>query len=1306
MGLSGAGSSNYAISQPSGLTAVISPAPLSATSNVSKTYDGTANANLSGSHTTFGGFIGSDGATVNAGVTGSFTTANVGSGLGITGGALSAANLTVTGATLLSNYTLPATDNGTGNITAATLTYTATPTSVQYGLAPPLLTGSVTGFVNNETLATATLGVPVFSTTATGASNVGHYAIEAMGLTADNGNYQFAEAAANTTALTITKAPLLVTGVLTTSRAYNGSTVDALSGAVISGVTYNNDVLTLTNDTAGSLANNGNAGTDAVTTTMGLSGAASGNYSLTQESGLSAIISALALSATSSVTRSYNGTMTADLSGSNTVLSGFVTGQGATVKAGVTGTFTNANVGGGIAITGAALSAANLTVTGATVLADYTLPTNDNGSGTITPAIVNLTGSRVYDGLLDANAGIFGSAGTVSGVNGENLTLSGSAALTAKNVVTGGVLASTSGLNLLNGTGLASNYQLAGGTDTVTVTKLGITVTATGVNKVYDGTVAATVTLASGGVLGGDSLSFTDTSASFASKNAANGVGVSVAGISASGSGVGNYTVNNTAATSANITPLGITVTAAGVNKVYDGTLAATVTLASGGVLSGDSLSFTDTSASFAGKNVANGVGVSVAGISASGTGAGNYTLNNSAATTANITPRAITVTAGGVSKVYDDTLAATVTLASGGVLSGDSLSFTDTSASFAGKNVANGVVVSVAGISASGTGAGNYTLNNTAATSANITPLGITVTAAGVDKVYDGTVAATVTLASGGVLGGDSLSFTDTSASFASKNAANGVGVSVAGISASGTGVGNYMVNTTAATSANITPLGITVTAAGVNKVYDGTLAATVSLASGGVLAGDSLSFADTSASFAGKDAANGVGVSVAGISASGTGAGNYTVNNTAASSANITPAIVNLSGSRVYDGLLDANANTFGTAGSVATGVGAETLLLSGSGTLVSKNAGPQALSGLGSLTLGNGSGLASNYQLAGGTDTVTVTPLGITVAAAGVNKVYDGTDAATVTLASSGVLAGDSLSFADTSATFASKNAANGVAIAVAGISASGTGVGNYMVNTTAATSANIAPLGITVTAAGVNKVYDGTNVATVTLASGGVLSGDSLSFTETLASFADKNVGNAKPVAVTGISAVGLDAADYLYNTSAVTTADVTPATLTESAVPVSVTSGQIPKLTGSVSGFVPGDTLANATDGSLVWSTNATLAATPGSYAVDGSGLSAENYRLVQSPTNATALTVTAAPLSTLNVYGSLSGALDPGTIATPYGVGSANDYGNNTGNERRDNNPTDGNRRLSDFTGRLALTVVGAGVRMPADAAL
>ena len=150
------------------------------------------------------------------------------------------------------------------------------------------------------------------------------------------------------------------------------------------------------------------------------------------------------------------------------------------------------------------------------------------------------------------------------------------------------------------------------------------------------------------------------------------------------------------------------------------------------------------------------------------------------------------------------------------------------------------------------------------------------------------------------------------------------------------------------------------------------------------------------------------------------------------------------------------------------------------------------------------------------------------------------------------------------------------------------------------------------------------------------------------------------------------------------------------------------AGQVPNLNGRLSGFVPGDTPANATDGSLVWLTNATVPAKPGSYAIDGSGVTAANYVLVQSPINAAALTITAAPDATggpASAYGFAELFLAPADIATPYGVGSANDFGNNTGNARRGTNPKDGNRHLSDFTGRLALTVVGAGLKLPPEAA-
>jgi trimeric autotransporter adhesin len=389
-------------------------------------------------------------------------------------------------------------------------------------------------------------------------------------------------------------------------------------------------------------------------------------------------------------------------------------------------------------------------------------------------------------------------------------------------------------------------------------------------------------------------------------------------------------------------------------------------------------------------------------------------------------------------------------------------------------------------------------------------------------------------------------------------------------------------------------------------------------------------VSFADTAATFADKNVGNAKPVSIAGITASGTDAGNYTLNNaTASTAANITPAIVNLTGSRTYDALLDANAGIFGTAGTV-NGVAGENLMLSGSGTLAGKGVVTSgAMASINGLTLGDGTGssagLASNYQLTGGSDVVTVTPLAITVAGTANNKTYDGTTAATLSA-----------------------------------------------------------------------------------LGSGGVIAGDTVAFTDTGAAFANKNVANGKTVTIYGITDAGADAGNYRFNASTVTTADVTPATLTETATPVSVATGQVSNLSGSLSGFVPGDTRANAADGTLVWLTNAPVPATPGSYAIDGSGLTAENYVVVQSPSNAAALTITSAPAATAvtaSEYGLFETSLASADIATPYGVGSANDYGNNTGNARRDTNPVDGNRHLSDFTGRLALTIIGAGIKMPTEAA-
>ena len=71
------------------------------------------------------------------------------------------------------------------------------------GSAIPALSGTVTGFVNGDTLGSATTGTLGFTTAANTSSPAGSYAISGSGLVANYGDYLFVQAAGNATALTI-----------------------------------------------------------------------------------------------------------------------------------------------------------------------------------------------------------------------------------------------------------------------------------------------------------------------------------------------------------------------------------------------------------------------------------------------------------------------------------------------------------------------------------------------------------------------------------------------------------------------------------------------------------------------------------------------------------------------------------------------------------------------------------------------------------------------------------------------------------------------------------------------------------------------------------------------------------------------------------------------------------------------------------------------------------------------------------------------------------------------------------------------
>jgi len=363
---------------------------------------------------------------------------------------------------------------------------------------------------------------------------------------------------------------------------------------------------------------------------------------------------------------------------------------------------------------------------------NYTLANNTaTTTADIDPYSVSLTGSRTYDGTNVVANDIF-TLGTLVGT--EDLGLSGSGTLASKNVVTDGVVTLDS-LALVDGSGLASNYTFTGDTQTASITPAALTVSASGINRVYDASTDASVNLTDDRI-GTDELALSYGSAAFNDRHVADNKDVNVATINVTGTDAGNYTFNTSAVTTANITPAALTVSASGINRVYDATTDATVGL-SDDRLGTDVLELSYDSAAFEDKDVADNKNVNVSTINVTGTDAGNYTFNTSAVTTANITPAALTVSASGINRVYDATTDATVGL-SDDRLGTDELELSYGSAAFDDRHVADNKNVNVAAINVTGTDALNYTFNTTASSTANITPAALTITAKDDTKTYD----------------------------------------------------------------------------------------------------------------------------------------------------------------------------------------------------------------------------------------------------------------------------------------------------------------------------------------------------------------------------------------------------------------------------------------------------------------------------------------------------------------------------------------------------------------------------------------
>jgi hemin uptake protein HemP len=337
------------------------------------------------------------------------------------------------------------------------------------------------------------------------------------------------------------------------------------------------------------------------------------------------------------------------------------------------------------------------------------------------------------------------------------------------------------------------------------------------------------------------------------------------------------------------------------------------------------------------------------------------------------INARPITVTAATNTKTYDGTTcgAASQKITSGTLVGGDTASFSE---SYGNRNVGTSKMLTPAGSVVDGNSGANYAVTFVNDTTGVITARPITVTAATNTKTSDGATgaAATPTITSGTLVGGDTASFSET---YANRNAATGKTLIPAGLVVDGNGGNNYAVTFVNNTTGVINARAITVTAATNTKVYDGTTsaAATPTITSGTLVGGDT---ANVNEAYTNKDVGTGKTLTPSGSVTDGNSGNNYAVTFVSTTNGTITARPITFKANdqtKLYGNTFTFTGTEFTIpAGSVALG---ETVT---SVTFFSTGAAGGTLAGSYSITPSNAviSGGSSNYAITYQPGTMTVT------------------------------------------------------------------------------------------------------------------------------------------------------------------------------------------------------------------------------------------------------------------------------------------------------------------------------------------
>ena len=1199
---------------------------------------------------------------------------------------------------------------GSLQITPIVITAAVNSATVMYNASSQTAGFTVTGLKGSDT-ATAASG------TATG-TNVGTYTSNLVLTTSSD----YTVGSITNGTLNITPAPLTISAGLTANnKVYdttNAATIAVTGNQTLAGVLgtdavtvsstgpYSGATFSQSNVGAGLTVTPGTSSTviNGVTyTTMAgvaLTGAAAGNYYVTGVGSqtLTANITPAPLTINTGLTAAnkvYDGTTAATITAATQTLSGVLTADAGNVAVSssgpYTGTFSQSNVGNGLAVTasttattiaggtynamtGATLSgsaAGNYYVTGTTspITANITPYVINFGAGGTGPNISTVANNKVYDSTTTAS----GSLAMVNLFGTDSVWVSYSGATFANPNVANGIAVTFAGATLSGAS--AANYSIGNTpiTAPANITPASLTITAVDKASFYTQALTTLTSAPAVGLLGSDTVTGATMTTTATTTGANSAVGAYPISISAAtGSGLSNYSITYVPATYTIVGPGGLVISTGGVTTPY------------GTGTSGTLIAPAQPTASYT-------------------TGGSNIS---------NLTFVSATPSGSAVSYVFVD--------ATGHNVSFD-LSPSNTSTSTSGNIVVGSYPYAASNLSAVSTGltsaipSGNFT----------VTPLAVTITAPASSTVYNGSIqnqsSPTVSPA---IL--STLTGTD-QVNIAGSASGKNVGIYGSNLTVSGADSSNYAF-TLINNNLTITPYilgsgGVgtpALSATANNKVYDTMTAATGAVAMTNIFAGDTVTAGYSSATFTGATGANvhnGTTVTFNGVTLAGPDAANYAVGTTPiTATANITPAPLTISAgltanNKVYD---TTNAATIAVSGNqtLAGVLGTDAVTVSSTGsytgaTFSQSNVGAgltvtPATSVVNGLTTMTGVTLtgaaAANYYVTGvGPQTLTanITPKPITISAGltASNKVYDATTVASIAVSGSqtlsGVISSDVANVSVSSSgpytgAFVQSNVGTGISVsptttgtviagatynAMTGVTLGGSAAGNYYITGTSSTlAAAITPYIITagatsgprVLATADNKVYTSTTTANGTLAMVGLLGSDSVSISYSGATFASPNVANGITVTFSGAALSGASAANYSIAGATFTApANITPAPLT---VTANDQASLITQPLGSLSiassiGLLGGQTVTGATLATVASTTGANASA--GTYpitistATGANGFTASNYSITYVPATYTILPAGQLLVSTSGMSSIYGSTVVSGNIVAP-----------------------------------------------------